>query len=45
MQTFPCGLPEAAAITPAGKECLEDVRGRGLDEIGSAGADERDGQL
>jgi hypothetical protein len=37
--------PDAPAITPAGNESLEDVRGRGVDEIGPAGADERDGQL
>jgi hypothetical protein len=30
---------------PAGDESLEDVRGCGLDGIGSAEADERDGQL
>ena len=42
---LPVWAPEAPAITPAGDESLEDVRGRGLDEIGSAGADERDGQL
>jgi hypothetical protein len=37
--------PEAPAITPAGDESQEDVRDRGVDQIGPAGADERDGQL
>jgi len=35
----------APAITPAGDESLEDIRDCGLDDIGSAGADECDGQL